>query len=89
MSGMTEAEARDRWCPLSFNRDGLLPCGASGCMAWRWSRAKETKAYLEAVQQLMKTSGVDFKLASNKIWAESGSTFERTDGYCGLAGRPE
>lgn len=66
-----------------------FPCIGSACMAWRWSRAKETKAYLDAVQAHMKETGDNFNVATNKVWAQIGSTFERTEGYCGLAGRPE
>ncbi len=58
-------------------------------MMWRWSRAKETKAYLDEVQRFMAETGENFNTATNKIYAKLGSTFERTEGYCGLAGRPE
>lgn len=64
-------------------------CVASGCMAWRWSRAKETKAYLDEVQKFMAETGENFNTATNKIYAKLGSKFERTEGYCGIAGRPE
>jgi hypothetical protein len=41
---LTEKEARDKWCCVSFasapqgNRAGTLPtgCETSACMAWRW-----------------------------------------------------
>ena len=69
--------------------NGASRCTGSVCMAWRWSRAKETKAFLDAVQARMKTTGENFNVATNKVWAEIGSTFEKTEGYCGAFGRPE
>lgn len=35
---LTETEARQKYCcqPIAFNGLQKL-CGASGCMAWRWS----------------------------------------------------
>jgi hypothetical protein len=57
-------------------------------MAWRWSRAKETKSYLDAVQARMKETGENFNVASNKVFADVGATFEQVEGFCGLAGKP-
>lgn len=80
-------EPREIWgetAPLK-----VFPCIGSNCMSWRWSRAKETKAYLDAIQAHMKETGDNFNIATNKVLALVGSTFEHTEGYCGLAGRPE
>ena len=84
----TDQEARRKICPPSLGGDHTGVCCGSSCMAWRWSRAKETKAYLDAVQAHMKANNVGFNVATEKVWKELGSTFEQTEGYCGLAGTP-
>lgn len=102
---MTEEEAKTKWCPfVRFhgtpsddcipNRSEQLPnitrCLGSGCMAWRWSEAKRTAAFLEAVQAHMQTQGKpNFNTAVQAIYAESGGKFERAEGFCGLAGRTD
>lgn len=65
------------------------PCIASDCMSWRWSRAKETRAFLDEVQTRMKATGENFAKASEAIWKAHPTTFDHTEGYCGLAGKPE
>lgn len=101
---MTPDEAKTKWCPYvraqlyqrthndnpPVNRDSWAPdCIAGDCMAWRWSRAKETKAFLVAVQAEMKAKGIDFARATQSVFADRGATFEQTEGYCGLAGKSE
>lgn len=88
---VTEGEAKTKLCQESYVAawPNVKRCIASTCMAWRWSRAKETKAYLDAVQARMAATKENFNVATNKVWAEIGSTFEQTEGYCGLAGKPE
>lgn len=91
---MTKDEAKTKWCPQTGPRfdKALHPnqcCLGAVCMAWRWSRAKETKAYLDAVHARVKETGENFNVATNKVWARLASTFEQTEGYCGLAGKPE
>jgi len=86
MSNTPEA-SKELYCP--YRVDGSGRCLSDTCMMWRWSRAKETKAYLDEVQRFMAETGENFNAATNKIYAKLGSTFERTEGYCGLAGRPE
>jgi hypothetical protein len=89
MSFTPELAQKEMRCWQSTGRPTGGPCLGAKCMAWRWSRAKETKAYLDAVQAEMKASSTNFNVASNKVWAELGSTFEKAEGYCGLAGKPE
>lgn len=95
----SEEDAKLRWCPFArvsemggtYNRRGPtanVQCIGSDCLAWRWNRAKETKAYLDAVQAYMKGENVNFNIATNKVWAEIGSTFEQVEGYCGIGGKP-
>jgi len=36
---MTKEEAKNKWCPMSFNtpdQKDLLPCSASQCAWWAW-----------------------------------------------------
>lgn len=92
---LAEDEAQEKWCPYrdeqrtEWHTKLFDRCVASKCMAWRWARAKETKAYLDAVQKHMKDTGDNFNKATQKVYAEIGSTFEQVEGYCGLAGKPE
>ena len=86
---------------LSFNNRGEVSsagdhfprtmCLGSSCMAWRWSRARETKAFLEKVQEQMKDQGpnANFGKACNVVYAKHGTEFEQTEGYCGAFGKPE
>jgi len=88
---MNEAAAKTKRCPMPMGtmNDSSVQyrCIASDCMAWRWSRAKETEAYLAAVQAHMKEHGVNFNVATQKVYAEIGSTFEQVEGFCGMAGK--
>jgi len=100
----TEEEARGKWCPmnrvsydsqsgtLSNTLGGSIMCAASNCMAWRWSRETETRAYLADVQAHMKAEAdagkkASFATSSNAVWAEKAGTYARNEGYCGLAGK--
>lgn len=65
-------------------------CIASHCMGWRWSEAKRSLAFLEAVQAHMKASAKpNFNKSVSEVWTESGGQFERVEGACGLAGTPQ
>lgn len=62
-------------------------CAGSACMAWRWSEAKRSAAFLEAVQAHMQgMAKPNFNIAVQAVYAERGGQFERVEGYCGLAG---
>lgn len=81
----TQEQAMEKVCPVM----GGEKCVASLCMGWRWSRAKETAAYLASVQEYMLANSVNFNIANQKVYAEIGSKFDRAEGYCGQFGRPE
>ena len=94
MTFHTEEEASEKWCP--FMGEGTIltntahSCVGSKCMAWRWSRVKETKGYLEAVQKRMEehkgTARGSFESASSFVFKDA-KLFEETEGYCGLASK--
>jgi hypothetical protein len=81
MSGLTEEEAKTKWCPMArmVTRADNRPAGnrnldyhpetlciASSCMCWRWDHSL-------TVNNPTRTPG-------------SGQTISKTTGYCGLAG---
>lgn len=87
---MTEDEAKTKWCPKAgenrFNRQDEQ-CLASACAVWRWSEAKRSAAFLEAVQARMQgQSKPNFNTAVQEVYADTGGRFARVEGYCGLAG---
>ena len=104
MTYPTEEQAREKWCPFvrithredwaQTNRqedvsiDTCTNCIASGCAAWRWSRVKETSAFLDAVKEHMKVTGENFDKATQVVYADA-EKFRHTEGYCGLATKPE
>lgn len=88
MSAITPEEANSKWCVQGITAEKVVRCEASKCMAWRWSRAKETKAFLDAVRALMSEKKIDFSKATNEVFAERGATFEQIEGFCGLASKP-
>lgn len=79
-------------CPFTFNAGTPAPCIGSDCAAWRWSRAKETNAYQDAVKRYMgEHPGTTPAKALAAVYAEhpNPEEFEHTEGYCGLGGKPE
>lgn len=99
---MTEAEARELICcgppavalatraahdKYTAATHNSYNCCASACAAWRWSEAKRSAAFLEAVQAHMQgMAKPNFNIAVQAVYAERGGQFERVEGYCGLAG---
>lgn len=75
-------------CKNPFLRSGTR-CLGSECMAWRWSTAKETEAFLGLVRDRMKATGENFAKATQAALVENGETFVKTEGFCGLAGAPK
>lgn len=78
---------------LSDGSPGLIraaTCVGSACMAWEWSEAKRSLAFLEAVQAHMKASAKpNFNKSVSEVWTESGGQFERVEGDCGLKRRAQ
>jgi hypothetical protein len=70
---MTEAEAKNKWCPFSENRpvEGEMSgrnCVGPGCMAWRWQDS--------------------YGALSKDKWPTEVDESSFPRGYCGLAGKP-
>lgn len=76
---LTESKAMTKWCPIAKG-DGPDLCLASECAMWRWW-----------------ATGNIIKVGIEAVRTEGGRVEERvkyapeqpTQGYCGLAGRPE
>jgi hypothetical protein len=80
----TEEEANIRKCPIN----GTMDCIASGCMAWRWSQTKKTRAFSKRTVEIAKEKDLKINEAFDWVWKNEGEKFSRTEGYCGLAGYP-
>ena len=89
---MTAEQAENRICPyMTPNAGEPAGCVAGQCMAWRWSRAEQSKAFSDKVIAHCKETGEkSWSKAHNALMAEGEhQEFENTVGYCGLAGNPD
>lgn len=99
---MTEDEAKTKLCCGSpamaaaryyaSGADVQTPakCEGSACMAWRWTEAKRSEAFNEAVRTHMRTQAKpNAATAVQEVYAKRGHEFEHTEGGCGLAGQPQ
>lgn len=79
MAGITEEEAKIKWCCQTFTNcgddgEGLNTCAGSECMAWRISQ-KEIKTAIQIIEPLSENIEKEIKPQPEL-------------GYCGLAGIP-
>lgn len=82
---MTEDEAKTKTCHRTIGTGVTGNCAGSKCMAWAWSEAKRTAAFLEAVQARMQAQAKpNFNTAIQEVYAETGGQFARVEGDCGL-----
>lgn len=77
---LTEAEARDKYCPLTSTTDNDARCIASQCMAWRVGIAAKPKHPGEAIHM---ANGVVGIIPGTERPAEP------EKGFCGQFGRPQ
>lgn len=83
----TEEQAKEKQCAT----DPRGKCAGTACMGWRWSEARRTTAFVEAVQQRIREQSKPGKPYSHnkaiaEVYAEIGDKLVRTEGYCGVAG---
>ena len=74
---MTEEEARDKWCPQTFNAEAPDRCIASECAVWVWDMV-----YPEIIDP-------GFSEKQRGVWSSGGAVHvcqepSTTDGHCGL-----
>ena len=85
---MTEAEAREKWCPfvrrdasqleaLNGASGGWSPCIGSSCMAWRW----------DSRPIRMDKSGKELTPGAVYLAKDVVEKENRKDGYCGMVGQ--
>lgn len=86
----TVDQAHYMFCPQFLtNPDPDTPktCCGSNCMAWRWSQAPESATFRKAVIAKARKDKSSWADAWDAMLKERGE-YERTEGYCGLAGYP-
>lgn len=81
----TEDQAKEKRCYR-----GGFDCLASECMAWKWSRERETKAFLKLVKHdMLKTTRPNFNKSVQVVYADHEGEFKHTEGYCAIVGKAE
>jgi hypothetical protein len=96
---MTEDEAKTKTCVQTLaaisdltggTNHSPAACIGSACMAWRWHEGKRAEAFHEAVREHMRASAKpSHSVSVQAVYAARGGEFERTEGFCGLAGSPQ
>lgn len=93
---LTPEEAKRTTCPQSMGTDdGVRPCRAAGCMAWRWEPLNCSPEWVEAVkkaaEEIGDTTGPKAKAARhvNENRSKYGLPDKPFGGWCGLCSKPE
>ena len=77
-------EAKSRICPHLKDT-----CEADDCVMWRFSRIKQTRAFMDAVAKCMREKKLPFNKAVQECFADQNvDALSKDEGYCGLAGKP-
>ena len=103
MSGIIkEEEAGGIVCPVMSTPDKQVMCLGAKCAGWLWSRSEQTNAMTAEVVKRSKAKIAEHPELKglDKVWKDEWSAllaeiklgkrkgFEKTEGYCGVAGNP-